>query len=346
MEEANYTFEELIRNDSFFRWARGKAIPEEKQYWDRWIQYDEKNRLLAKRAQKHVAGFSVRPSARPNRQEAWQRLEQKLDTPCQVSTETGNRKMAWVFRIAAGLLLAAITGWALYSSGGGDVETPSKKQLAVQKVVTDYGERKTIRLADGTEIILNAHSRLLYHPNATRADTGQVFLDGEAYFAVAKRDSSKDTPFRVRTSEGIVRVMGTRFVVSTRDRGTQVVLEEGRVALKALSGPKGDEVMMKPGQLAELHPGRSPITLKSVNPRVYSSWTTYRLVFDNTPLSAVVKRLENTFDVNVIVRNQQLYQRRISGGIDNSNLEVITSALSNTLNTPIKITGKTVYIGK
>ncbi|HLR26434.1 MAG TPA: FecR domain-containing protein [Fodinibius sp.] len=347
MEKTNYTFNELIHNGSFRRWVHGDATPEEKRYWDRWTSQNPANRSQAKRAQKKVAGFSIRPVSKPDQDKAWNRLQKGMNKKSSLySTQDLHQKnkLPWAFKIAAVFLVITATGLAAYFMS----QAPEKqvKQIVHNEVVTQYGEQKTITLNDGSKIILNAHSNLIYTVNSADPSTVEVFLDGEAYFAVAERDPSTDTPFQVRTSEGIVNVMGTKFVVSTRDSSTQVVLEEGRVALKSLIGKNRKEITMKPGQLAELQPGRSAIKLTSVNPKVYSSWTTYMLVFDNTPLATVVSRLENTFGVNVIVRNQRLFERRISGAIDNTSLEIITSALANTLNTPIKVTNGTVYIGK
>nr|WP_286670486.1 FecR domain-containing protein [Fodinibius salsisoli] len=219
------------------------------------------------------------------------------------------------------------------------------EQIVRNEIVTEYGEQKTIKLNDGSRIILNAHSNLVYTVDPADSNEVEVFLDGEAHFSVAKRENPGDAPFKVRTSAGYVKVMGTEFVVSTRNQGTQVVLEEGSVALAPMNR-ESRETVMKPGELAEFNADSKHIRSRLVNTEVYSSWTTYQLVFDKTPLADVVDRLENTFGIKVVVRQADLYERTISGAIDNSSLEVITSALSNTLDTPITVRDEAVYVGK
>nr|WP_286669015.1 FecR domain-containing protein [Fodinibius salicampi] len=219
-------------------------------------------------------------------------------------------------------------------------------QLVRKEVITKYGERKTIKLNDGSSIILNAHSNLVYSVDPGDSNAVEVFLDGEAHFSVEKRGNPEDSPFKVRTSGGYVKVMGTEFVVSTRNQDTQVVLEEGSVALTPMNSGNREMTIMKPGELAEFNADSKSIKTRLVNTDVYSSWTTYQLVFDKTPLDEVMDRLENTFGVKVVVRQADLYERTISGAIDNSSLEVITSALSNTLDTPIIVKDDAVYVDK
>lgn len=346
MEEADYNFFELIHNESFKRWVEGNASSEEKRYWDKWIMRSPENRTLAIRAQEHIAGFTIEPFSQPAQEEAWSRLESKMDTnrSYYVSSISQNRGLQWVYRIAAVFLLAALTGLAISFITDGQVDNSEMNQIVRNEVVTDYGEQKAINLSDGSQITLNAHSNLTYTVDPADSNAVEVFLDGEAHFSIAKRKDPRDASFRVKTSSGLVKVMGTQFVVSTRNQGTQVVLEEGEVAL-SLSN-QVEETILKPGQLAAFNFNSDTVHTEFVNTEVYTSWRTPMLVFDQTPLADLINRLENTFGVKVVVREPDLYEREISGSIDNSSLEVITNALSNTLDTSIEVTNTAVYVGK
>ncbi|SHF43219.1 FecR family protein [Fodinibius roseus] len=350
MKKANYSVDELIENESFRRWVRGSASEQEKSYWDKWVAGDSKNRRSAIRAQQKITGLSIQPSSQPDQQEAWDRLQKKMvggrDSAHAVnrSGRSRNTGLQWIYRAAAVFLLVALTGLAVRFFADSQPDPNQTGEMVRNEVVTDYGERKTISLSDGSEIMLNAHSSLVYTMDPSDPNAVEVFLDGEAHFSVAKREQATSAAFRVKTSSGTVKVMGTQFVVSTRNRDTRVVLEEGEVALVPANQQK--ETIMQPGQLAEFSAGSDPIHTKFVNPEVYTSWTTYTLVFDKTPLSDVIARLENTYGVKVVVRDTDLYERKISGSVDNTSLDVITSALSNTLDTPIEVTDRAVYIGK
>lgn len=348
MKEDNYSFEDLIHNESFRRWVDGTASQQEQRFWDRWIMKDPSNRTLAARAQKHIAGFSITPASRPSQLKVWNQLQDQMDTDSRsykkrVSAISQNNSLKWIFRAAAGFLLIAMTGLFVSLILNNQTKEAQRTQIVRNEVVTEYGERKTIGLSDGSKIILNAHSSLVYTVDPADSNAVEVFLDGEALFSVAERQSPEDAAFRVKTSRGLVKVMGTRFVVSTRNSRTQVVLEEGKVALSPLNRDR--EVILKPGQLAEFGSYTDTVLTRFVNPEVYTSWSTYTLVFDRTPFTDVIERLEDTFGVKVVVRKPRLYQRKITGSIDNFSLEVITSALSNALNVPIQVTDKAVYVG-
>lgn len=348
MKEADHSFDELIHNKSFRRWVQGDASEQEKSYWDEWVTGDSDNRRLAIRAQQKITGLTIQPSSQPDQHEAWDHLQNKVDTGEDRSYNRSGRSrpagLQWMYRVAAVFLLVALTGLAINFITDDQADSAQKNQIGRNEVVTDYGERKTINLSDGSKITLNAHSSLVYTMDPADPSAVEVFLDGEAHFAVTKREQSTNAAFRVKTSSGLVKVMGTQFVVSTRNRDTRVVLEEGEVALTPSN--QGKETILEPGQLAEFNANSDTIHTSFVNTQVYTSWTTYTLVFDKTPFQDVIARLENTYGVKVVVREPDLYERNISGSVDNTSLDVITSALSNTLDTPIEVSDRAVYIGR
>ncbi|MEX0772660.1 MAG: FecR domain-containing protein [Balneolales bacterium] len=348
MLKAEYTLEELITSESFKGWVYGYTSIKERRYWDRWIAESPENRRMALKAQEQLADFSIQPSSAPDTGKSWKELQKRMDQRRFVPQlyHRNQSPLIWTMRAAAGILAILLIGIAVFESNSINDEEGSLalEQLVSKEVVTEYGERKTVRLSDGSSIILNAHSRLNYTVNEASPDEIEIELDGEAYFKVAKRTNPGDSPFHVRTSEGTVKVMGTQFVVSTRNDQTQVILEEGSVAVSSVIG--NTETVMEPGQYAELKPESDNIQVKEVNLDVYTSWTTHTLVFDQTPVSQVFSRLENTFGVKIEAQDADLYERRISGSIENFGLEVIVSALSKILDTEMHIDGDAVYAGK
>ena len=91
---------------------------------------------------------------------------------------------------------------------------------------TDIGERRSITLADGSTVDLNARSKLRieFSKNERRVE----LLEGQALFQVAK-DHSR--PFIVASGEATVRAVGTQFDVYRKAGGTTVTVLEGRVAV-------------------------------------------------------------------------------------------------------------------
>lgn len=220
-------------------------------------------------------------------------------------------------------------------------------QYSQKVVTTDFGERKKITLSDGSAIVLNAHSTLSYVPNRTMKDGVHIRLEGEAYFTVAKRLHEEDLPFTVSTNDGRVSVLGTQFVVSTRNKHTEVVLERGRVAIdqKDVRHKDNKVTYLKPNQMASFSRTGKRVQVRRVNTNVYTSWTTNFLEFDHTPFAEVQNRLENTFGVHFVVRDSAIYHRKLSGSIENAGLPVITSVLAKAWNVSFSMKGDTVYVG-
>jgi transmembrane sensor len=99
---------------------------------------------------------------------------------------------------------------------------------------TAVGEKRSLRLSDGSTLTLNSRSRArIDFGHATRTVN---LLEGEALFRVAK-DPSR--PFVVRADGTFVRAVGTEFDIDRRRSGTVVTVVEGRVAVLATSASAG-----------------------------------------------------------------------------------------------------------
>jgi transmembrane sensor len=137
-----------------------------------------------------------------------------------------------------------------------------RKTVSVEKqtLTIPRGRNFYVLLSDGTEVWLNAESRLSY-PSRFDEDERIVELEGEAYFKVA---SDKAHPFIVRTSRFNTRVLGTEFNVKAHQDDTPyVTLVSGSVRIKA--SRSGEEVSLHPGQEFSIN-AEDKIELKEVDP--------------------------------------------------------------------------------
>lgn len=89
---------------------------------------------------------------------------------------------------------------------------------------TGIGEQRSVALDDGSQLMLDADSRLLVRYSS--GERYMMLLRGRAIFAV-QRDANR--PFVVETGLARVRVLGTRFVVERLPEQIQVSVERGRV---------------------------------------------------------------------------------------------------------------------
>jgi transmembrane sensor len=208
------------------------------------------------------------------------------------------------------LLLVAYLGWLIVQNWN------------VVRHETAYGETTTVQLTDGTEVVMNGNSSLKYRTTNPR----EVWLDGEAFFSVAH--TPDDQKFLVHTSDKLtVEVLGTSFNVLKRRETTQVVLNTGKVQLH-IKNPEDPLVVMEPGELVEFDDASTTYTRKSVNPEVYSSWKTDKIIFDNTSLGEIVLLLQETHGLTVEVANPALLKQNFTGSIPNQNVELLLEGLS------------------
>jgi ferric-dicitrate binding protein FerR (iron transport regulator) len=163
------------------------------------------------------------------------------------------------------------------------------------------GETRSVTLAGGTRIELNSETTLR-RPGILRrwiggAGARRVFLDGEAFFDVARSDRS----FRVETPNTRVQVLGTRFNVRARAvegaHRTRVVVAEGRVAVSA----GGHTTRLDSAQAATAHGSGPPTTEDAVSVDRALAWRTGGLAFRDAPLPTVAAEVERRFAVPVSV---------------------------------------------
>src|SRR5690625_6208280 len=101
-------------------------------------------------------------------------------------------------------------------------------EVRTERVETDYGENRRISFSDGSVIVLNANTQLIYSIESGSRDV-EVELNGEAWFDIAQ---SENRTVSVHTPDGRVQVLGTKFNVHTSRGETLVILDEGKVAVE------------------------------------------------------------------------------------------------------------------
>ncbi|HKI44268.1 MAG TPA: FecR domain-containing protein, partial [Balneolales bacterium] len=222
------------------------------------------------------------------------------------------------------------------------------KQVAYGSIHVPFGKHELIKLADGSEIILNANSDLRYPLKTGKKQSLDIWLSGEAYFSVVHNPNGIHRIFRVHTNDGIIRDIGTRFDVNTRNNTTRVILVEGEVELEPSRTNNGNPryVRMKPGEMASFSISDPAVSLVQVNTEVYTSWIHNKLVFDNTPLDEAIQSIENYYGVKIEVTSQDVLKQRISGTIRNTDLATVLKGLSNILGLKIEHKDNIILLNK
>lgn len=210
---------------------------------------------------------------------------------------------------------------------------------------TGYGEVKEFTLPDGSHIILNANSTLRLSRWGFGNGNRRVELDGEAAFSV-KHTLSKQK-FVVNTDGQLnIEVLGTEFSVYSRNRDSKVELKKG--AVKLLFRQEGREpLIMKPGDVVKMNT-EGELSVKHLQPESnFIAWKEHRFVFDSTTLGDAVHYIQDLFGDKIIIGNDLLKEKRITGSFKADSSAELLSILTELYNLEVrKQAGSLVLVEK
>lgn len=210
---------------------------------------------------------------------------------------------------------------------------------SARQVTTEPDKEFWVTLDDGTVVHLNSDTYLIY-PDKPDAHLREVILDGEAYFMVAN-DASRQ--FVVHTGQGDIRVYGTEFNVSTREKtgATEVVLIEGSVSVMPAGGL---ERHIAPGQKATIGTG---VTVEEIDVEQYVAWNTGKFAFRDWPLSRVMEVISRWYGCTVSFDEPSLGAQRLYGYFDRyDNLSATIESLSMVTGLDFDVKEETIFIHK
>jgi transmembrane sensor len=236
-------------------------------------------------------------------------------------------------RLAAGVALAVAGGAGAWLVLRHPTASSLPARPAYSVVTTAPGQRLSLRLSDGTTVML-APGSTLRTPATYGTRDRTVELEGEAVFAVA-HDSSR--PFAVHTAHAVATDIGTRFLVRAyRDDGaTEIVVAEGEVAVrKAITAGTAmpvDSVVLGRAERVRVAPDGHLDHARGVALDDYFGWTEGRLVFRDVPLREVVRQLGRWYDIDVRLEPQaiggQLLRATVADEAATDALELIAASL-------------------
>ena len=218
-----------------------------------------------------------------SKNEAWESILSEIDTDESVTKVVSifSTQRMVLSGIAASLLLLAVFYYAFM--------TDHLINIEVQR-----GEISSIKLPDGSNLIVNAQSKVIYDKRGWKKRR-KVKLEGEAHF-----DVEKGSGFEVETSKGLVQVLGTSFDVFNRGDNFDVSCYEGEVRVALINSKNW--ITLKEGEATSLKNGNL-IPPKNFDQRMQKGWLKGEFFFDTELLSEVFNEFERQFDVRIDVGN-------------------------------------------
>ena len=163
--------------------------------------------------------------------------------------------------LAAVIILIATLVLVFYSQ--------NEKNQEIAILETKSGEKREVKLPDGSNIWLNQKSRLSYSKEFSMR---QVKLEGEAYFEVVGRDGQLFTIFCGLTK---TEVLGTSFNIKSydSDEEIEVIVVTGKVAFTTENRDE-EKVVLDPGGKAVLVKKENRIVESINDDPNFLSWKT------------------------------------------------------------------------
>jgi transmembrane sensor len=231
----------------------------------------------------------------------------------------GFRARAGRFAVRAAAL-AAVLILGITIGRTGRVASPGPVREAVFH--TGSGDMASAVLDDGTVVRLAPRTRLRV---MLGPDTRQVFLEGRAFFAVA-RDPAR--PFRVSTGDGEATVLGTRFEVDTRADRFRLLVVDGRVAVS-----RGrQDVELVAGDLGEAVRGRPASVTRVPDPAALLDWMGAFIAFESTPLHRVASELHLRLGIDIEIVDPAIRERTVTAWFGEEDSEEVLRVVCRTAN--------------
>ena len=318
------------------RYLDGTAAPADLGAIEVWVAADLERRAALAALREAWAADARRLAAPYPVDAAWARFAARVGMGTGASPGASARRWGGAGAGRRGAIAAAIV--AVLLGGGGawwmGRARPAAAPPAMREYATPRGRRAVFRLLDGTEIMLNADSRLRA-PVTFAAGQRDVYLDGEGFFRVV-HDAAR--PFVVHTSGGAVRDIGTRFGIHAYGDGARerVAVIEGAVAVA--------ETVVHAGQVATRSRtgGVHVVSRAKVDDEL--AWTRGRLVFESVPLSEVVQRLGRWYDLDIRVDDRAVAERPVTGSYGDEPVAQVLTLITAAVGARYEWHGRSVTI--
>jgi len=270
-------------------------------------------------------------AAHPDHERAWQRIEsvkdrlRPLSSP--VTAELARAALApprspkrrRAVKVLAVSLFAGGLAWSARD------HTPWRQWAADHR--TAVGERRSLVLADGTQLWLNTASAVNIEFDA--AQRRVRLLAGEILIATAKDDASPSRPFLVETAQGTAQALGTRYVVRQRGDDTDVSVFEGKVEIRPNGrGNDGRSIVLPAGYRASYT--ADSITSPGPAESDGATWAEGFIVARSMRLDDLLVEL-GRYSHDALSCDPALAGLRVSGSFPLDDIGKVLSALGTTL---------------
>ncbi|MFK0312003.1 FecR family protein [Pseudomonas sp. NPDC090233] len=174
---------------------------------------------------------------------------------------------------------------------------------------TAQGETRDVTLADGSVVQMDSDTAIAVDYSGNHRNV--KLLAGQAFFEVTP---DKTKPFHVRVDDVQVTVTGTAFNVELRPGRMGVDVQHGSVRVEDTAKAQVLAAALTAGQKLRYVQGQAQVL--PFQPSQAAAWRQGQLIADETPVAELVAELARYLPGKVLLRDDALGVKRVSGVYD------------------------------
>jgi len=269
--------------------------PEDLQEINRWIAQDKANAdWLFEMERTWILKDEIQYSDEETVNRSYnQFLSRRNNSLTPLPQKNRNRLLTWM-KYGAAAIVFFLLSLNIYRS------LYSEDSSAINIIEVPKGEKATVTLSDGTKVWLNAETKLTY-PSQFGRKQRKVTIEGEGYFEVARNEKK---PFVLNGEEFNIHVLGTQFNVNAYPgEDVSIALREGRINVEVKEAES--QLELNPSDHLRLTTDGQTI-LEKIDVATINSWTKGEFIFVAQPLAVILRSLERSFNVPIILEEESL----------------------------------------
>lgn len=212
---------------------------------------------------------------------------------------------------------------------------------------------KRVQLSDGSQVTLEPNATL-YYPQSFNGNRRIVHLIGNGLFEIAKNPQK---PFWVYSESIVTKVLGTSFTIRKNEQSgeIEVAVKTGRVIVEKANEHKlakakpNTGVVLTPNEKVTYQQGSESYSTGLVdNPELIDSSQEFSkpdaFAFVEAPLSAVIKKLEVAYGIEITLINESISDCPITAVLPNESLFAKLEVINALLNSTTELKGTTIVM--
>lgn len=281
--------------------------------------------------------------------ELYQRIQNQIYEDASFSIAKNKIALpVWTFvRVAAAIIILGL-GFLYFFQNHARDKVLAQTNSDSSYVTFKNDQKKIIRysLPDHSIVWLHPGANLIHPKIFDSKKNREIQFSGEGFFDISH---DKKHPFIVNCGSVKTQVLGTTFNVRANDNEStfKVSVVTGSVSISTPNRKnKIETVLLKPKEEAVYEKKSQNVTVNmlEISPLNHENWQSVSLAFDETPMSEVANRLQQTFKIKIEFENLNIKKCRLKVDFNNQRLSEILDMIDILLGTTYEMEGSKITL--